>query len=149
MSEPNGQTRNSTLRAARKPLKAVHRIEPRWTDLDARGHVTNSVFLVYAEEARSRFLRAAVPDAWNLVVVVHNSVDYHDPVVESDIVEVSSYVEKVGTTSLTTVSEMSTSRGPCATVRTVQVALRDDESAPRPWTDAERAALNGELVEGV
>ncbi|MGV0793250.1 acyl-CoA thioesterase [Mycolicibacterium sp. XJ1819] len=142
MSEPNGQTRVS------RP-GVVYRVDPRWTDLDPRGHVTNSVFLVYAEEARSRFLAAVVPEAWNLVVVVHNSVDYHDPVLGDDVVEVSSYVETVGTTSLTTVSEMSTSRGRCATVRSVQVVLRDDESGSRPWTDAERAALNGELVEGV
>jgi acyl-CoA thioesterase FadM len=38
------------------------RIEPRWTDFDPLGHVNNSVFLVYAEEARARYLGAALPE---------------------------------------------------------------------------------------
>jgi acyl-CoA thioester hydrolase len=119
------------------------RIEPRWTDLDPMGHVTNSVFLVYAEEARSRYLRAALPEAWNSVVVVHNAVDYHRPVVETDLVEVSSFVDDVGTSSLTTVNVVTAAGQPCATVRTVQVVLRGDGSGTRPWTPAEREALSG------
>lgn len=38
-------------------------IEPRWTDLDPAGHVNNSVFLVYAEESRNRFLHELLPTA--------------------------------------------------------------------------------------
>jgi acyl-CoA thioester hydrolase len=130
-------------------LGAVLRIQPRWTDLDPLGHVTNSVFLVYAEEARSRYLRTAVPEAWKSVVVVHNAVDYHAPVFETDVVEVESSVEGVGTSSLTTVNEMSTARGRCTTVRTVQVVLREDESGSRPWTASELDALGGTLTKGV
>ena len=37
-------------------MTTLLRIEPRWTDLDPVGHVNNTVFLVYAEEARNRFL---------------------------------------------------------------------------------------------
>ncbi|EKF22545.1 thioesterase superfamily protein [Mycolicibacterium hassiacum DSM 44199] len=122
------------------------RIEPRWTDLDPQGHVTNSVFLVYAEEARARYLRDLVPGVWNSIVVVHNSVDYHAPVFETDVVEIVSSIERVGTSSLTTVSEMSTARGRCATVRTVQVVLGEDGTKSRPWTEPERAALNGALA---
>jgi Thioesterase-like superfamily len=54
-------------------VTAVLRIEPRWTDLDPVGHVNNNVFLVYAEEARARFLHAALPDTWSSIVVVHNA----------------------------------------------------------------------------
>jgi acyl-CoA thioester hydrolase len=118
------------------------RIEPRWTDLDPVGHVNNNVFLVYAEEARARYLRRALPSAWNMIVVVHNSIDYHSPVEESDVVEVTSDVEKVGTSSFATRNVVSTTDGRlCATVRTVQVVLRTDRTRTRPWTDDERAAL--------
>jgi len=110
--------------------------------LDPIGHVTNSVFLVYAEEARSRYLRAAVPSAWSSVVVVHNAIDYHQPVFDTDVVEVSSIIDNIGTSSMTTVNTMTTVKGVCATVKTVQVVLRDDGSSTRPWTDAEREALN-------
>jgi acyl-CoA thioester hydrolase len=118
------------------------RIEPRWTDLDPVGHVNNSVFLVYAEEARNRFLKAAIPGAWNWIVVVNNTIDYHRPVLLTDVIEVSSVVAAVGNSSLTTTNVISTGDGqPCATVRTVQVVLQTDRTRTRPWTADERAAL--------
>jgi acyl-CoA thioester hydrolase len=131
---------NSVVEPEDRPL----RIEPRWTDLDPVGHVNNSVYLVYAEEARARFLGPALPNAWRLVVVVHNSIDYHSPVETGEVVEVTSAVEKIGTTSFVSRSVISTDDGRiCATVRTVQVVLRADRSGARPWTDQERAALIG------
>ena len=122
-------------------MTAVLRIEPRWTDLDPVGHVNNSVFLVYAEEARNRFLYATLPDTWSSIVVVHNAIDYHHPVVQTDLVEVSSAVDAIGTSSFTTINVVSTATHRCATVRTVQVVLLEDRSATRPWTAGERATL--------
>lgn len=117
------------------------RIEPRWTDLDPVGHVNNSVFLVYAEEARARFLHTALPATWSSIVVVHSAIDYHRPVVQTDVLEVSSAVHAIGTTSFTTMNVIATGDQRCATVRTVQTVLREDRSASRPWTPDERAAL--------
>jgi acyl-CoA thioester hydrolase len=118
------------------------RIEPRWTDMDPAGHVNNSVYLVYAEEARARYLRAALPKAWDSLVVVNNSIDYHSPVEEDEKLDITSGVESVGTSSCKTISVISTTEGrKCATVRTVQAVLREDRKGTRPWTDAERASL--------
>ncbi|MBE1551933.1 acyl-CoA thioester hydrolase [Mycobacterium sp. OAS707] len=133
--------------AASRTGGPVLRLIPRWTDLDPVGHVNNSVYLVYAEEARAVFLRDVLPDAWNSVVVVHNAVDYHHPVEELDLVEVSSVVDSVGTTSLTTVSVIATAQGKCSTVKTVQVVMNNDRSGTRPWTDSERATLNKLIAE--
>jgi acyl-CoA thioester hydrolase len=127
-------------------MTAVLRIEPRWTDLDPVGHVNNSVFLVYAEEARARFLHQALPGAWNHVVVVHSDIDYHHPVLLSDSVEVTSGVESVGTSSFTTVNIVATASHKCATVRTVQVVVHEDRSRTRPWTDDERAILTNLVI---
>ncbi|EHB50313.1 thioesterase superfamily protein [Mycolicibacterium rhodesiae JS60] len=128
-------------------VATVLRIEPRWTDLDPVGHVNNNVFLVYAEEARARYLHATLPDSWEQIVVVHNAIDYHRPVEVSDIVEVSSSVSAVGNSSLTTVNVIATAEGTrCATVRTVQVVLRDDRKATRPWSERERGALQNLMV---
>jgi acyl-CoA thioester hydrolase len=129
-------------------MTTVLRIEPRWTDLDPVGHVNNSVFLVYAEEARARFLHTALPDTWSSIVVVHNAIDYHHPVVQTDLLYVSSAVEAIGTTSFTTINVVATATHPCATVRTVQVVLREDRSATRPWTAGERATLEELLAAG-
>jgi acyl-CoA thioester hydrolase len=121
-------------------------IEPRWTDLDPVGHVNNSVFLVYAEEARNRLLHAILPAAWNSIVVVHNGIDYHYPVLLEDRLEVTSAVEKIGTSSFTTINIISTATQQCATVRTVQVVVNADRSGSRPWTAEERASLEKLLV---
>ena len=129
-------------------MTTVLRIEPRWTDLDPVGHVNNNVFLIYAEEARARFLHAALPDAWRSIVVVHNAIDYHHPVVQTDVLEVSSTVESIGTTSFTTINVVATATHRCATVRTVQVVLREDRTATRPWTAGERGALEELLAAG-
>jgi acyl-CoA thioester hydrolase len=129
-------------------MTTILRIEPRWTDLDPAGHVNNTVFLVYAEEARNRFLFSALPDTCSSIVVVHNAIDYHHPVVLSDCVEVSSAVASIGTTSFTTLNVVATATHRCATVRTVQVVLRDDRSATRPWTAGERARLEELLAAG-
>jgi acyl-CoA thioester hydrolase len=123
------------------------RIEPRWTDLDPLGHVNNSVFLVYAEEARARYLGVALPESWEMVVVVNNSIDYHSPVVANETLDVASGVESIGTSSCTTVSVIATTDGrKCATVRTVQVVLREDKAGTRPWNNDERAALEALVV---
>jgi acyl-CoA thioester hydrolase len=122
------------------------RIQPRWTDLDPAGHVNNSVFLVYAEEARNRLLHDIVPEAWSSIVVVHNGIDYHHPVLLHDLVEVTSAIEKVGTSSFTSISAIGTSTHRCATVRTVQVVLAEDRAGSRPWTAGERVALENELI---
>jgi hypothetical protein len=50
-------------------------------------------------------------------------------------------VEKIGTSSFTSISVISTATHRCATVRTVQVVLNADRSGSRPWTAEERAAL--------
>ena len=127
-------------------MTSVLRIEPRWTDLDPVGHVNNSVFLVYAEEARARFMRDAIPQTWGWVVVVHNAIDYHHPAEMMDSLEVTSAVEKVGSSSFTTINVICTVGGQrCATVRTVQVVLKTDRSGTRPWTADERAVLEGFL----
>jgi acyl-CoA thioester hydrolase len=131
-----------------EPMTTVLRIEPRWTDLDPAGHVNNTVFLVYAEEARNRFLFSTLPDTCSSIVVVHNTIDYHHPVVQSDIIEVSSAVEVIGTTSFTTINVVATATHQCATVRTVQVVLREDRSATRPWTAGERTTLEELLAAG-
>src|ERR1700712_4856564 len=110
------------------------RIEPRWTDLDPAGHVNNSVFLVYAEEARNRLLHNIVPEGWSSIVLVHNGIHYHHAVLLDDFVECTSAIEEIGTSSSTSISVISTATDRCATVRTVQVVLVANRSCSRPWT---------------
>jgi acyl-CoA thioester hydrolase len=77
---------------------------------------------------------------------VHSAIDYHHPVLVTDVLEVSSDVEKVGNTSFTTINVIANAEHKCATVRTVQVVVREDRTATRPWNADERAALEGLLA---
>jgi acyl-CoA thioester hydrolase len=53
------------------------RIQPRWPDFDALGHLTHAAYHVYLDEARDDALRRTVGDftAWPNVLV-HASIDY-------------------------------------------------------------------------
>ena len=101
------------------------------------------VYLVYAEEVGARYLRAALRGAWENVVVVNNTIDYHSPVGLNESVEVISGVESIGRSSCASVSGIATTDGRrCVTVRTVQAVLREDRRGTRAWTDAERESLD-------
>jgi acyl-CoA thioester hydrolase len=67
---------------------AVHeyRCALRWSDMDAYGHVNNSVFLTYLEEARVDLLVGAGGEAGRRmldvgVLVQHHAIDYVAPLV--------------------------------------------------------------------
>jgi acyl-CoA thioester hydrolase len=55
----------------------VTRIQTRWPDFDALGHLNHAIYHVYLDEARDEALRTTVGDfnAWPNVVV-HASIDY-------------------------------------------------------------------------
>ena len=79
------------------------RLQTRWTDFDALGHITHAAYLVYFDEARDDFLTETVGSfdefSW---VIVHVSIDYRreirDPAEE---VLVRTRVARIGGTSVT------------------------------------------------
>lgn len=81
-----------------------HAIEPRWRDLDAFGHVNNSSFLTYLEEARIRWFETLdgqwVSDAIApLLAAVQLS--YRAPIDYPSSIHVALFTQRIGTTSLT------------------------------------------------
>ncbi len=81
-----------------------HAIEPRWRDLDAFGHVNNSNFLTYLEEARIRWFETFegqwVNDAVApLLAAVH--INYRAPIDYPSKLLVELFAQRIGTTSLT------------------------------------------------
>ncbi len=84
----------------RYPVTA--RIEVRWRDIDALGHVNNAVYFTYLEVARGRyfdqvFRRNEFPGITCLLVAV--SCDYLCPIHQGDVVEVGIRIPAVGETS--------------------------------------------------
>lgn len=81
-----------------------HTIEPRWRDLDAFGHVNNSNFLTYLEEARIRWFETFggqwVNDAIAPLLAAVQ-LNYRAPIDYPSAIVVELFAERIGNTSLT------------------------------------------------
>jgi len=127
-------------------LSAVHetRLQTRWTDFDALGHITHAAYPVYLDEARDSFLTATVGPfdefAW---VIAHISIDYQREIRHpAEEVVVRTRVAEIGRTSLTFEHEVVAPGGEvAATSRAVLVAWDGDARAARAISDDERAKL--------
>jgi acyl-CoA thioester hydrolase len=122
-------------------------IHIRWRDLDAFGHVNNSVYFTYLEEARSGWLRESLELAemrWH-VVVARMTIDFRRPLrLSDDTVRATCTLESMGTSSFTVREELRTLDGTLvAEAETVLVAVEGDSGEPRPLTEHERTALQG------
>ena len=102
---------------ARK-LAHVERIPIRWGDMDAMGHVNNTVYFRYMEQARISWFAALVPEreAWTStgIVIVNASCNYKRPITYPGTVEVKLYVGEPGGTSVPTFYELRVDADPVA-----------------------------------
>ena len=82
----------------------------RWGDMDANGHVNNTVYFRYMEQARIGWFDALVPEAeaWKTtgIVVANASCNYKRAMVYPGTVEVKLFVGKPGGSSVLTSYEM-------------------------------------------
>ena len=124
------------------------RIEIRWRDLDAYGHVNNSVFLTYLEEARDEWLARLFGTTGGLAdyVVARVAIDFRRELRETDgQIIVRCRIARIGTSSLTTRETISLGDGAVAAEAEVVLVMRDPKTArPRPITAAERKILERE-----
>lgn len=120
------------------------RLEIRWKDVDAFGHVNNAVYLTYLEECRDEWLEEALGDgeaAWDFVLA-RLAIDFRRELrLEDDAVLVSCRLERIGTSSITTREAIVAAGELAAEAEAVLVARNRDEGGSRPLSDAERAAL--------
>jgi acyl-CoA thioester hydrolase len=120
------------------------RIQTRWPDFDALGHLNHAVYHVYLDEARDEALRSTVGDfnAWPNVVV-HASIDYRlevalgvrEIVVHTRIAEVGRSSVRFEQTIVTPDGELA------AEAEAVLVAWDPQTRRSREITAVERTAL--------
>ena len=96
--------------SADRRLAHVERIPIRWGDMDAMGHVNNTVYFRYMEQARIGWFDALVPEAeaWKEtgIVIANASCNYKRAMIYPGTVEVKLYVGKPGGSSVLTSYEM-------------------------------------------
>ena len=86
--------------------KFSHRIEVRFRDCDAMGHVNNAVYFTYFEQARivladTLGLRRSLEQAGLGLILAHASCDYRAQVVFGDTVDIGVAVTAIGRSSFT------------------------------------------------
>ena len=128
------------------------RIEIRWRDVDAYGHVNNAVYLNYLEEARDAWVQEVlgkVTDTW-VFVLARVAIDFRDELKQADgAVLVRCRLDSFGRASVRTREEIAKMDGSVSAVAESVVVPRDPQSGrSRPLTEDERAVLDRELDGG-
>jgi acyl-CoA thioester hydrolase len=121
----------------------------RWSDMDAFGHVNNTTFFTYLEEARVDLLFVHAGEAIardrlsSGIVVARHEIDYKAPLVfRPDPVPIDVWVSRLGNSSFEVRYEILDDHGPVyAEAATVLVPFDVDAARPRRVSDEERAAL--------
>jgi acyl-CoA thioester hydrolase len=121
----------------------------RWSDMDAFGHVNNTTFFTYLEEARVDLLFVHAGDTVarerlsSGIVVARHEIDYKAPLVfRPEPVAVDVWVSRLGSSSFELRYEVLDEGGPLyARAATVLVPYDVDAGRPRRVSDEERSAL--------
>ena len=115
-------------------------IQLRFADTDALGHVNNASFATFAEIARLDFLQRLGGSVRSLILAsIH--LDFRKQVVLGDTVYVETWIEKLGSSSVTLAQEIYANGEKAADVRSVVVYFDYSNQKSRPLTPEMRAVL--------
>ncbi len=126
--------------------RPVHRvdIQMRFADTDAMGHLNNGSYVVYAETGRLHFLRT-LGGAASSLILAHLSIDFRRQVRFGESVAIETWVERIGTTSVTLRQAILADGAVAAEVTSVVVSFDYDANRAVPWSDESRSALMAHL----
>ena len=111
------------------------RVEVRFRDLDAFGHVNNAVTTSYVEHGRIRYLRDVLglePPGSMAMIMAMIKVDYVTPIFYGETIEVASRVDWIGRSSLAMSHRLTDSEDAHELARATSVLVAYDYSAARP-----------------
>jgi acyl-CoA thioester hydrolase len=131
-----------------RPVELELEVALRSRDFDGLGHVNQAVYHELLEEARVAFIRAAVPGGL-FFVLARVELDHRGEISHGhDAVLVATRLVRVGRSSVEVAHELRLREGALAAEgRSVLVAWDPARRASRPFTDAERAALQAPGVQ--
>jgi len=93
-----------------RKLAHIERMAIRWGDMDAMGHVNNTVYFRFMEQARISWFNALVPEreAWQStgIVIVNASCNYKRAITYPGTVEIRLLVGEPGGSSVPTFYEL-------------------------------------------
>ena len=117
-------------------LAHVERIPIRWGDMDAMGHVNNTVYFRYMEQARISWFERLVPEdeVWQStgIVIVNASCNYKRPITYPGTVEVKLLVGPPGGSSTPTFYELRVDADPVPYADGAAVVVFVDMKTQKP-----------------
>jgi acyl-CoA thioester hydrolase len=131
-----------------RKLVHVERIPTRWGDMDAMGHVNNTVYFRYMEQARISWFEALLPrgEAWGSTgIVIANAACNFKKAINYPTVEVKMFAGAPGGSSLPTSYELLVENQICADGAATVVFI--DMEKQRPVRIPE--ALRNLISEGI
>jgi len=122
------------------------RVEVRFRDLDAFGHVNNAVTTSYVEHGRIRYLRDVLgfsPVGEMPMILAMIQVDYVTPIYFGESVDVASRVDWIGTASLAMSHRLTAGEDAHEVARATSVLVAYDyaQSKPMPVPQEWRSTL--------
>ncbi|HSL23477.1 MAG TPA: thioesterase family protein [Vicinamibacterales bacterium] len=130
-----------------------HRLDVRFRDCDALGHVNNAVYFTYMEQARFKHWRTLwgfgedrFPDPG--IILARAECDFRSPARVGEQLEVRLLLAGIGRTSFTYEYEIASAEDgrTIANARSVQVVYNYASSTPVPVPDLWRQLLARKLV---
>jgi acyl-CoA thioester hydrolase len=104
-------------------------IQVRFNDTDALGHLNNTAYALYAEQARVMFFHSLGMEKITLILA-HISLDFRKQVTFGDSVYVETKVEKIGNSSVTLLQNVFANN--VLAVETKSVVVLFDYEAQKP-----------------
>src|ERR687884_1541043 len=128
------------------PIRETKRIEIRWGDMDAYGHVSNPVYLRYVDETLYDFYTGLLGTETTLRLVTKRvDIEFIRALTRDDdeVVVARVRVVRIGSSSVTTETELRSDRTGevAAKATTVMVYTDEAHSGAAPLPDAARTAL--------
>ncbi len=123
-------------------LAHIEKIPIRWGDMDAMGHVNNTVYFRYMEQARISWFEALIPEdeAWRStgIVIANATCNYKRPITYPGTVEVRLYVGAPGGSSVPTHYELRVAADPAPYADGAAVVVFIDLKGQKPARIPER-----------
>lgn len=99
----------------------------RFADIDMMGHVNNSIYLTYFEQARMKFMIQFTPTTWSWLergmVVARNEINYRKPIFLGDDLIIEVEAIELGASSFTLLHTLFRGDEICADCRSVMVCF--------------------------
>jgi acyl-CoA thioester hydrolase len=129
----------------KKKLVHVERIAIRWGDMDAMGHVNNTVYFRFMEQARIGWFESLLPrgEAWAKIgiVIVNASCNFKKPINYPGTVEVRVFSGAPGGSSVPTFYELAVENHLYADGAATVVFVDAEKQKPLRIPDGIRALL--------